>query len=335
MNLPPSVEAYASYIDTTKQAVTDTYAADDNGLVAAQKLLHNAHRIFFSGSGSSLPAALAGQQLLAKYSDVPAICAPSSLLLDDPHFVENDVVVLVSQGWHRADAALITQKVLRSKVRLVVITGRPDRVSEYTQDENEITTVSIYPTTEKIFCRPATAVTGYIKVVQLVAPLIDKEYSLQAWLDAYEAGRAQEPSDIAADKQYVVLASGLLLPASNNIALSLREGAGRHGTLQEIESYGHGMYVSDQLHRDQIHYIALGSESDTHTTEALKRIQPLLEKTNSSHEIWIAPGDAIVGNVTHMARIAQTVLQSIRSDGFDMNNPPGMEENRSFHEVMA
>ena len=28
MNLPPSVEAYASYIDTTKQAVTDTYAAE-------------------------------------------------------------------------------------------------------------------------------------------------------------------------------------------------------------------------------------------------------------------------------------------------------------------
>jgi glucosamine 6-phosphate synthetase-like amidotransferase/phosphosugar isomerase protein len=331
MNIPKSITDYKTYVENTPQAIRDTCRAQE-GVSAARKRLDESHRVFFAGSGSSIPAALLGAQLLTRHTEKMGIFAPSSMLLDTIHLTEHDTIVLVSQGWNRADAALITHKVLQEKAHLIVVTGHPERGSNYNLDENRVTIVPIFPTIEKIFCRPATAVTGYIKITQLVERLIGITYTENQWLKAYEEGIKTPPSSLKANKQYVILASSLLLCSGNNIALSLREGAGYYGTMQEIESYGHGVYVPDQTHKDTTRYIVL-TTNDAYYKSAVRRIQPMIETAHSNCEVWSAPDDAVLANVTFMGRIAGTVLMSIERNGWDMNNPPGMEENRSFHEV--
>jgi fructoselysine-6-P-deglycase FrlB-like protein len=331
MDTPKSITDYKTYVENTPQAIRDTYRTQE-GVSAARERLDKSHRVFFAGSGSSIPAALLGAQLLTRYTEKTGIFAPSSMLLDKIHLTEHDTIVLVSQGWNRADAALITRKALQGKAHLIVVTGHPERGSNYDLDENRVTIVPIFPTIEKIFCRPATAVTGYIKIAQLIEQLIGITYTKDAWLKAYEEGIKTAPSSLETDKQYVILASSLLLCSGNNIALSLREGAGHYGTMQEIESYGHGVYVPDQAHKNTTRYIVL-TTNDAYYRSAVQRIQPMLETVSSSYEVWSASDDAVLANITFMGRIAGTVLTSIEQNGWDMNNPPGMEENRSFHEV--
>lgn len=331
MILPESVANYKAYIQSAPEAISKTYK-DRGSLHDAQAQLETSDRILFTGSGSSIPAALLGAQLLTMHTTKAAIFAPSSMLLDNIHLTAKDTVVLVSQGWNRADAVLITQKVLKTDAHLIVITGHPERQTEHTTSTSQVTVVSIFPTIEKIFCRPATAVTGYLKVAQLVESLTQVIYTEDEWLRAYNQGITAGPSEVDSNHQYIVLASSLLLCAGNNVALSLREGAGHYGTLQEIESYGHGVYVPDQKHRKNTHYIVLSCD-DAHHQEAVQRIEPMLQQTSSSYEIWHASGGAVLANVTIMGRAATTVLNSIERIGWDMNNPPGMEENRSFHEL--
>lgn len=332
MTLPESIERYESYIGTTADAIAATVASSE-GVEAAQHAIQHSSRVLFTGSGSSVPAALLGAQLITRHSAQPAIFAPSSLILDDIVLTSSDVVVLISQGWNRADAALISRKVLKSPATLIVLTGHPERIDLYTKPTDNLIIVPIYPEVEKIFCRPASAVTGYIKIAQLVEHITGKIVSAAQWQRAYETGLSAKASDISRDQQYVVLASGLLLCAGNNVSLSLREGAGRYATLHEIESYGHGQYVPDQAHRAETRYILLTNDEDQHSQEALDRIMFMLEGTGSLMEKWNSSGTALIGNVELMGRTARNVLASIQSDGWDMNNPPGMEENRPFHEV--
>jgi len=332
MSLPESTQNYANYAASVPEMIRATLS-EKTGLAQAQALLEGASRIFFTGSGSSVPAALLGSQLLARTTTKAGMFAPSSLLLDEIKLSSADVVVLVSQGWNRADAALITRKVVDSPARLIVITGRPDREGDYGAQASSVVALPILPQKEKIFCRPASAVTGYIKIAQLLESLTGVRYNTEQWIDAYQAGWSRAPSALPKDKQFVVLATSLLLCAGNNIALSLREGAGRYGSVHELESYGHGQYVPDQLHIDSTHYFVLTAQANPYYRDAFARIKPMLDSTHSSYEIWDTPHGDILGNVSHMGRIAKTVLASIQQDGWDMNNPPGMEGNRSFHEA--
>lgn len=332
MILPDSVEQYAHYTDQVPEAITHTQRCQV-GLSDARAILQHASRIFFAGSGSSVPAALLGSRLLTRYTEKPAIFAQSSLILDEVHLTNNDAVVLISQGWNRADAALLTHKLQRSPAHLIVLTGHPERLTNYAANVSNVTLVPIFPTIEKIFCRPASVVTGYIKIAQILEGLTGVITPGEQWQAAYKNGFEMTASDINKDMQYVVMASGLLLCAGSNIALSLREGAGRYGVLHEVEDYGHGIYVPDQMHRDNTRYILLTNEDDPHSIAALGRIMPMLSDTKSNYEIWNSKSGSLVGNVELMGRIAKTVLTSIRNDNWDMNNPPGMEENRPFHEV--
>lgn len=243
--------------------------------------------------------------------------------------------MLISQGWNRADAALITHKIIKSPAKLIVVTGRPERKADYGTQASDVVTLPIYPEKEKIFCRPASAVTSYIKIAQLLASLTGVSYTADEWCGAYEAGWNCPPSPLPKGKQFVVLATSVLLCSGNNIALSLREGAGRYGSVYELESYGHGLYVPDQMHVGDTHYFILSAQASPYHAEALARIRPMLDSTGSSYEIWDTPYDDILGNIMHMGRIARGVLAAIEADGWDMNNPPGMEGNRSFHELTS
>ncbi len=334
MILPDSAMQYKSQVDSLPTTIAMTLDCHD-GIKAARQYLRSAKRIFFTGSGSSIPAALLGMQLLIKYTQKAAIFAPSSLLLDDIGLEDSDVVVLISQGWNRADAALITRKVLATRAHLLVITGRPEREANYVSNgQVRPIVIPIFPTIEKIFCRPASVVTSYVKIVQLLEDLTGITYKPEQWQAAYLRGLAAPVFDISTDKQYVVLTTGYLLCAGNNIALSIREGAGRYGVLYEIESYGHGIYVPDQIHKANTQYIVLTNSDDTHCLRAVRRIIPMLQATQSNYALWHTDGDPILCNVELMGRIAQSVLASVESDGWDMNRPQGMEENRSFHEIL-
>lgn len=330
---PDSITQFKAYIDETLPALVASYQSQE-GIKEAQQAIQAAERIFFNGSGSSVPAALLGQQLLARYTQKAGIFASSSLLLDDLHLTDKDVVVLVSQGWNRADAALITRKVLVSPAKLIVITGRPDRQELYDiVDKAKLAVVTIYPDKEKIFCRPASAITAYIKMTQLLAPITKRQFSAQAWLDAYTEGATYPVTSLKHGTRHIVLASSLLLCSGNNIALSLREGAGHYGTLQEVEAYGHGQYVPDQVHRNQVYYVVLRCGSSSYTYKAFRRIEPMLKSTRSHYEIWQSELHPMLANVSFMAHTAQLIYQDILRTNWDMNNPPGMEGNRMFHEV--
>jgi fructoselysine-6-P-deglycase FrlB-like protein len=331
MPAPLSIVQYRSYIKHAPQSISVTHDTTV-GLQEARQVLRTSNRIFFTGSGSSTAAAMLGVQLLVRFTNKASTFAPSSMLLDVCVLTENDAVVLISQGWSRADAVLVTQKLVQTKAKIIVITGHPERASEYTQDNHRIITLPILPIMEKIFCRPASAVTGYIKVAQLLEELTGLSYSKQQWLDAYEQGVAKPSSDIDPDVRYIVLASSLLLCAGHNIALSLREGAGRSGELHEIESYGHGFYVTDQMHASTTKYILLENTNDGYNHSAMLRILPMV-KTNQNYEIWQVADDPILANVALMARAAVSVLKQIEKQEWDMNNPPGMEENRPFHVI--
>lgn len=331
---PTSIDQFKTYMEETPASITATFQSTE-GCQEAKTALAQADRIFFSGSGSSIPAALLGQQLLTKFTKKAGIFAPSSLLLDDALLTQDDVIVLVTQGWNRADAALITRKVLQSPATLIVVTGRSDRIELYKDipQQAKLILVPIFPTIEKIFCRPATAVTGYVKITQLLEDLTNSSFSEAQWQAAYTAGTSLPVKTLQGEIHYVVLASSLLLCAGNNVALSLREGAGHHGSLQEIESYGHGQYVPDQARVHKTQYIVLQGPEGTYTDRSFERIKPMLDSTNSSYDIWQSSLDPILGNITHMARIAHIVYKDILNTNWDMNNPPGMEGNRSFHEV--
>lgn len=332
---PTSIAQFKAHMEETPQHLSLTYHSRQ-GIPEAQAALQAAKRIFFSGSGSSLPAALIGQQLLIQRTTKASIFAPSSLLLDGAQLTEGDVVILVSQGWNRADAALTTQRILKTKAQLIVVTGRPERLELYKElaATSKLIIIPIFPAVEKIFCRPATAVTGYSKVVQLLEPLTGLQFTEQQWLTAYQTGANYPVHSLSPTAQYVVLASSQLLCAGHNIALSLREGAGRFGCLYEIESYGHGQYVPDQRNVQQTHYIILTGPAGTYGQAAFQRLQPMLDSTRSRYEIWSSELDPVLANVSFMAHTARLIYHEIVQSHWDMNNPPGMEGNRSFHEVM-
>lgn len=81
MKMPESIQDYAQYAAATPQAIRHTLQ-NVTGFDEARTLLAHAQRIFFTGSGSSLPAALFGCQSLIRHSAKAGMFAPSSLLLD-------------------------------------------------------------------------------------------------------------------------------------------------------------------------------------------------------------------------------------------------------------
>lgn len=308
----------------------------DKNKKKAVSLLKNASRIFFTGSGSSIPAAMFAGRYASQAGGLPAQFATTSQLVGEEKLGKNDVVVLVSQGWNRSDAVLITDHVLRKKARLIGLTGNAE--SSYPAKSDAL--YYFYPPykNERLFCRPSSVISSYALLADLVSRVWAEEFSYRKAQNAVTGGLSKgKTTKLPQADRYVLLSSGLGMPAATNVCLAMREGAGLSTFVYEIESYGHGWYVPDQLYREKggkLHYVLITHENDAQLTFALKRIMPLFDKTKSSYDIWSTSYDSLYGNMEILARGAALVYELITASGYDMNFPPGKEENRYFHDLL-
>lgn len=328
-----TVDLYKEIYEQTPEFIKQTFSgASDSEIQKAIVLLKKAKRIIFTASGSSIPPAMLGASYLQLKAGLPAFLVPTSYILDSDTLSEDDVVVFVSQGWNRADALFISQKIEQSKATLIGITANP--TGEHAKKAHSH--LIFYPSEEELFCRPTSVISSYLLVAKMVLAVtgerLDEEKALKAFLSGKEKG---EKDHYQKSSYYVVLSSGMGMPGAYNIGLALREGGGKLGITYDIETYGHGWYVPDQIYRSKggsFHYIILTHGEDIHTQKAAKRILPMIKATQSSYSLWETEYDSIYGNVEALARITPWIIHFNKEDDYDMNHPPGMEENRGYHD---
>lgn len=297
-------------------------------------MLKSARRIFFTGSGSSLAAATIGSLFLQARSSYPAAFASTSTLLDAQQLNSNDVVVLVSHGLNRPDALLVVKAAAQKGALLIGITGHPERDSVRSLNA----TVMVYPRYERLFCRPVSPITSYIAVLGICKALAGEALDIPQIQEQITVGLQEKELTLSKHKRYVILASGLAIAGATQMCLALREGAGIVAQFQEIESYGHGVYVPDlgkATPKEQIEYILLEHKKDPQSQRALKRILPMLDNTRCVYHIFSSTTDAVYGNLYHLALSSKSIGYYLQKSGYDFNNPPGMKENYSFHEITS
>ncbi len=253
------------------------------------------------------------------------------------------MVILISQGWNRSDACRVTDKVLSSSpATLVVVTGRSEHRESHLarasseDSNNRLFTLSIDPNKEKLFCRPASPVTSFAKVVHVFQELTGQSGLLASVRKAVDMTMHQKisvPAWEVIPQKVVIMGSGALYGAAQGIALMLREGAGIESEAYECEAYGHGLYVPHQyqcqIDPGSIKFVLI---SGVDSQDGATRLIPLLRDTGMRYEEWGSHEKLTGAFVQHLITGSTLVRMLNERTFFDMNTPPGMEENRAFHE---
>jgi fructoselysine-6-P-deglycase FrlB-like protein len=253
-----------------------------------------------------------------------------------------DVVVLVSQGFNRADSAIVMQAARAKGAKTIVL-------SAYQGDISADAVIRFTPTAEeeRLFCRPCGAITSFIAGAITAARCLRGDVNLQELRSSlntesqvWRSGKdhRQVAKLLNSASLVIVLGSGSLLPALHNTALALREGAGLVSEFYEIEYYAHGQYAPHYRHQDHggsVVYLLGEASADPISMRSVERIMPLLEKTGATHEVFRTSGDLVSGMVAHLSVANQLVYGAIVESGYDMNTPRGKEENRGFQLVGA
>ena len=331
--MPESNQKYKNILQDLTKDISTTFKIPISN--AAKDLIKKSTRIFVTGSGSSYPAAFFAAKYINKYSGGSVILANSSDILDSQSLTETDLIILVSQGWGRADGYLITKKAIQKNCNLIALTGHPERLQTHYPEanKNKIIPLEIKPNDEKIFCRPNSPLTSLIQICRLLEIEISQAKILEIIENVKKISFSNYVSQLLKFKSIVILSSSTSLTACYNVALALREGSGRNTEVHEIESYGHGWYTIDQENRTSTLYILIKHQGHTHSLEAYERIQSLIKNTNSNYLDLVTDLDEIYGNIYVLAFFAHLIPLLNDMTDFDMNNPKGMEENRVFHEI--
>jgi len=310
---------------TTLKNTTDTDRTQLAGILAHKK------RLFFTGTGSSMPAAWYGAYVMTQ-AGYPAQFLPTGAILGLHSLSKDDIVILSSQGINRADALLVIDTVANSPADLVVLTA-----NRGIDLKGKAAAVYYFdPAEEKLFCRPAGVATNYALMAKLLASS-EQALTDQTLVDAWREG-ATRPLELPADcSRYIVLSSDAMMPVAWNVALALREGSGLLTQLFDIETYGHGNYVSDLYNRqpgNTFGYIFVGAAKTTETARSIRRFEPFAKSSNIPYTI-IAPGyeDAARAGLSILASVSAKVFALNTASGYNMNRPPGKEENRYYHEL--
>jgi glucosamine 6-phosphate synthetase-like amidotransferase/phosphosugar isomerase protein len=301
----------------------------------AKDFISKAKRIMITGSGSSYPAAFFISKYLNKTTNKSVILANSSDILDSDSLSKDDLVILISQGWGRADGYLITKKCIVKQCNLIVFTGHPERINTHylDSDQSKIIPIEIKPNDEKIFCRPNSPLTSLVQVARLFDIDLDKNKLIEIIQAVKKLDFSDYVNQFIKYKNIVILSSSTALAACYNFALALREGGGRHAEVHEMETYGHGWYTIDQENQDNTLYVLIKHSNHTHTVDAYNRIESLIKNTNSNYIDLSTELDFLYGNIYLLAFVAYLIPLMNDITNFDMNNPKGMEENRGFHEI--
>lgn len=319
---------------TFAQAADDLQSTlNELDIAPAASAVRDARRIFFTGSGSSMPPAMLAAHILCSSGEFCAQFVPTSTLLSMRSLNARDVVILVSQGWNRADAYLVSRHILSTPAKLLVVTGRPEHAPHYSTPTNVPVVIPVYPRVEKLFCRPSSPLSSVGVLGKLVAAVQQSTLDVEGLRGAWNRGISELSPDFPTS-HIVVLATQELCAAGYAIALALREGAGIHAEFHEAEAYGHGWYVTDQYaakrNRDDRVYLCL-SQASPSASEGIDRLEGLLVSGATRVIRWHCQQGAWAGHCELVGRSLALVSRLNHQSGFDMNNPPGMEANRPFH----
>jgi hypothetical protein len=337
--LPRSTEVYRETLANLPDMLQSTLAYPLDPIILDRFL--SAKRIIFTGCGSSWPVAFTAAELFSQ-NGYPACAEYTSQILQKRVFTASDVFVLVSQGWNRSDACRVTNKILSSSASLVVVTGRSEHSEEHLysvrerEAEQRLFLMQIEPKIEKLFCRPVSPITSFAHLGRVLEGLTDDRNIVSSMCDTI--GRMSRnyvpiPYLKKIPDKLVFLGSGGLYGAAQGLALMMREGAGIDSEAHECEAYGHGFYVPHQYQCQKvpgsIKFVIL---SNSENAEGPARILPLLRDTKSDYQEWTSSENTFVAFVQHVITGSKLVLNLNERTCFDMNTPPGLEENRTFHE---
>lgn len=317
---------YRNFIDSTEKYITETNDEITSGNINNfLKIIQSARRIFFTGTGSSIPSALFGSFYCSEKMNLSAQYVPTGYILSTK-FQKDDLIVLCTQGFNRGDSILITKKILKEGAQLAIFTSNKE--SKDVEKANCVFYFSPFP--EKLFCRPVGVITG----IEALAKVLMPDFSINQSLEAYKTGAALRPLLFEEQYKYVVLSSGWGNPIGFNFALALREGCGLDAVFYDIETYAHGLYVSDQIWKSKgnsLKYLIIDTEDSTHSRQAVERIMPFIKSTQSEHEIFSSKYKLPYAYFELLARLSNSVYSSNEKNMYDMNHPPSKENNRYYH----
>lgn len=331
-----SKELYSNILNSTA-SILENDLLRENDFESIATILKKSKRIFFTASGSSIPAAKHCSDMLRSQAKYASFFVGTSELLSTTSIDSNDCIVLVSQGFNRSDGLIVThfaQEITKAKFILVT--------ANTSDDINCDGKLLFSPPAEKerIFCRPAGVITSFALLTKLAHTALGLPFSNQKCIDAVTTGSVEQDlaSDIHSAEIIIVLASGSLLPAAANIALALREGLGKVSNFFEIEYYAHGQYAPHTKRFSEgagVHYMLMSTSVDSISEKAVARILPFLTTVGLPYTHWEESLETPYASIKLLRQGGLLVEKVLSLSGYDMNNPLGKEENRGFQLVSA
>ena len=328
-------DLFSQYISDTPKLLEEVLN-EENPINDAANLLKNSRKIFVTGSGSSLPAAKYLTDYLRTNSNITPYFLSTSELISTSDINSDDTIVLVSQGFNRSDGIIVGDFTAQKGADLLLATAN--------RDDNVDAIVKLFfsPTAaeERLFCRPAGVITSYALLAKLAHSITGETFDNDKCLSAISSATIDEQTSNSAYNAdiTIVLSSGLMLGSASNIALSLREGAGKVASAFEIEYYAHGQYAphTKLIQQDKtVNYILISSDSDKVSSRAVDRILPLIKELNTPYTLWHHSSNPTYAGLTVLRQGGLLVQDVLSKSNYDMNHPLGMEENRGFHLVAA
>lgn len=305
--------------DYTKQV-----SVSDTDRQKFKDIIYKANRILVTGTGTSLPVAqYFASRLQGNYTKKPIYYMPTAKAIRtiDQNYDYEDLVIIVSHGFNRADALIIRDKAKKKSCKTIVISGNPDAVSQADL------AIIVPPLKEKIFCRPISPLTSLLAVESLCsdgpAKIPTKIPDLKM---AKNVAKALDPR-----KQTIVLYSADVSFAAELWTIMLREGAGINASIKDIENYAHGYYGPDTAVLQDRQYIIIISDS-VYDRKDFARARGLYTHKGFAHILVTSKGSQFFANAQLFREAPEVIKQLLIRTGHDMYGPVGMDENRYYHE---
>lgn len=319
---------YKEFLDNLNLYFNNTLKIQDQKLIKKfKKSLSQFKRIFFTGTGSSLPSALYGAQYCSEFLGLPAQFLPNGGILSI-NLKKNDLVFLSTQGFNRGDAELVAKKTKSDGAKLAILTANQDSIFK------ELADFKFYfsPFPEKLFSRPVGVQTGILAMQKIFS----SDFDLKLLNKFIKNIPKNKGVSFDLETKYIVLSSGFGMPVALNYSLALREGCGIDSQCYDIETYGHGMYVSDQTEKHKgkkICYILIDIINNDHVNTSCERIKPFILNSQSSliHETSLLPIPYAYYEI--LTKLANNIYATNTLNNYDMNEPYGKEENRYYHKA--
>jgi uridine kinase len=288
--------------------------------------LFNSKRIFFTATGSSIPSSLYGSQFCSENLDLPSQFLPNGGVLS-MDFRNDDLVFLSTQGFNRGDSELVVKKIKNSGAKLAVLTANQE--SPFINLADFVFYFSPFP--EKLFCRPV----GVQTAILAMQKILTNEFDSSVLTSILEKTQKIERQIFDPNTKYIVLSSGVCMPVAINYSLALREGCGIDSNFYDIETYGHGMYVSDQTLQSKgqkLCYILINITANDHCKAACERIKPFIVNSKSGLICIDSTLPLPYAYLEILTNLAENVYSTNVKNQYDMNEPFGKEENRYYHQ---